>query len=320
MSLRLELLQVARLAPQLLGESARLVRGFLLGQQNPDGGFKDRSGRSDLYYTVFGLDALTALQVSSPQPKAQDAAPLDGVEQAAQYLRGFGAGAGLDFVHLCCLARSWAAVGHPASRRTADDSPRSDDIVRHLEIFRAGDGGFHPLPGSDHGTAYGAFLALGAYQDLRSNLPEPQRLAQSLLSLRVADGAFTNELNQPSATGQRPPAFGSTNATAAAVIVLRHLGVPIDPAVGDWLLARAHPQGGFRATPTAPGPDLLSTATALHTLAGLPVSFAPVKEPCLDFLDSLWTNEGSFHGHWADDHLDTEYTFYGLLALGHLSL
>ena len=313
MSLRLELLQVARLAPLLLGDSARLVRDFLLGQQNPDGGFKDRSGHSDLYYTVFGLDALTALQVQSPQSKAQGPAPLDGVEQAAYYLRGFGAGAGLNFVHLCCLARSWAAVGHPVSRRTDDDSPRSDDIVRHLEPFRAGDGGFHPVPGSDHGTAYGAFLALGAYQDLRVELPEPQRLAQSLLFLRTADGAFTNELNRPSV-------FGSTNATAAAVIVLRHLGVSFDPAVGDWLLARAHPQGGFRATPTAPGPDLLSTATALHALAGLPVSFASVKEPCLDFLDSLRTNEGSFHGHWADDHLDTEYTFYGLLALGHLSL
>lgn len=29
---------------------------------------------------------------------------------------------------------------------------------------------------------------------------------------------------------------------------------------------------------------------------------------------------GGFHGHWADDHLDVEYTSYALLALGHLSL
>jgi len=58
----------------------------------------------------------------------------------------------------------------------------------------------------------------------------------------------------------------------------------------------------------------------LHALAGLQVSFAGVKEKCLDFIDTLWTNEGAFHGQWADDHLDCEYTFYGLLALGHLSL
>ena len=41
-----------------------------------------------------------------------------------------------------------------------------------------------------------------------------------------------------------------------------------------------------------------------------------VREKCLDFIDTLWSAEGGFHGHWADDHLDAEYTFYGLLALG----
>ena len=74
------------------------------------------------------------------------------------------------------------------------------------------------------------------------------------------------------------------------------------------------------AAPNAPMPDLLSTATALHALAGMQVSCERVKESCLDFVDTLWTNEGAFHGHWGDDHLDCEYTFYGLLALGHLSL
>jgi hypothetical protein len=45
-----------------------------------------------------------------------------------------------------------------------------------------------------------------------------------------------------------------------------------------------------------------------------------MRERCLDFIDSLWTNKGGFHGHWADDDLDAEYTFYGLLALGHLAM
>ena len=73
--------------------------------------------------------------------------------------------------------------------------------------------------------------------------------------------------------------------------------------------------------PQAPIPDLLSTATALHALACLerPLPSA-ARERCLDFLDTLWSAEGGFHGHWADDHLDAEYTFYGLLALGHLSV
>lgn len=298
MSLRLEMLQVARLAPGVLGEAAALVREFLRGQQNPDGGFKDRAGQSDLYYTVFGLDALAALQAEAD------------TASAARFVESFGSGEGLDFVHLCCLARCRAALGlAPVAAASAGAVP--EEIRRRIEAFRTGDGGYHPAPGATSGTVYGAFLAFGAYQDLGRPLPDPLKLVRSLKRLETPDGAWANE------TGLKT---GATNATAAAVTVLRNLRMPINPAVGEWLLARGHPQGGFVAAPGAPLPDLLSTATALHALAGLEVSFAHLKEACLDFVDSLWTNQGGFHGHWADDTLDCEYTFYALLALGHLSL
>ena len=88
----------------------------------------------------------------------------------------------------------------------------------------------------------------------------------------------------------------------------------------DWLLRCRHPQGGFRATPSAPLPDLLSTAVVLHVWAAAQRELGSLRESCLDFLDGLWTNAGSFHGHWAEDQLDCEYTFYGLLALGHLAV
>ena len=48
--------------------------------------------------------------------------------------------------------------------------------------------------------------------------------------------------------------------------------------------------------------------------------FAEEKDSILDFIDSLWTAAGGFHGTWDDDDLDIEYTYYGLLALGHLAL
>jgi prenyltransferase beta subunit len=113
--------------------------------------------------------------------------------------------------------------------------------------------------------------------------------------------------------------MGSTNATAAAVTLLHQLEMPVHTDAGLWLLDQQHASGGFLAMPKAPIPDLLSTATTLHALACLDKSLEPpAKEKCLDFLDSLWSAEGGFHGHWADDHLDAEYTYYGLLALGHL--
>ena len=299
MSIRLEMLQVARLAPKILGADATaLVANFLRTQQNDDGGFPDRKGASDLYYTVFGLDALTALQQ-----------PFD-AERLRGYLQTFGDGAGLDFVHLCALARAWAALGMETMPAAAKVS-----LLARLGTFRARDGGFNSLPGKERGTAYSAFLGLAAWQDLREPLPEPLELVRSLKFLETDDGAWTNEI-----FGQGRMPVGATNATAAAVTVLRNLGQPINPAVGAWLLTQAHPEGGFFAVPGAPIPDLLSTATALHALAGLQTSCERIKEPCLDFVDSLWTNEGGFHGNWADDHLDCEYTCYGLLALGHLSL
>ena len=61
MSLRLEMLQVARLAPRLLGDGAELVRAFLRGQFGRGGGGLDRDGHEDLYYTIFAIAGLQAL-------------------------------------------------------------------------------------------------------------------------------------------------------------------------------------------------------------------------------------------------------------------
>jgi prenyltransferase beta subunit len=288
------MLQVARLAPRLLRDSSALVRDFLLGRLHEEGGFVDREGKPDLYYTVFGIEGLLALQEEPP------------AERILPFLSRFGDGGGLDLVHLSALARCHAGLGGGG---LAGDARRA--MAGRLACFRGPAGGFGAEAGSGRGTAYGCFLALGAHQDLGAELPAPEEVRAFLAGLETADGGYAND------PGLKE---GSTTATAAAVALLRNLGFPSRPEAGDWLLARGHPAGGFLAAPQAPLPDLLSTAVALHALAGLERSFEALKEPCLDFVDSLWTNEGGFHGHWADGELDCEYTYYGLLALGHLGL
>jgi len=292
-TLRQQMLQAARRAPSMLGESTRRVAHFVLGHRSADGGFQGRGEASDLYYTLFGIESLAALGAELPP------------EPMAGYLAGFGGGEGLDLVHLCSLARCWAALPDRCPAQGA-----AAEMLRRLERFRTPDGGYAGAAGAAHGTAYGAFLALGAHHDLASTPPTPDRLVASVEALHAADGSFANEPAH---------AVGSTSATAAAVVVLSHLGRPLCVCVADWLLARHHAHGGFAAGPEAPMPDLLSTATSLHALACLGVSLEPVAEPCLDFLDSLWDSRGGFHATWADDALDCEYAFYGLLALGHLS-
>ncbi len=295
MSLRLQLLQVARQAPRLLGDSTELVRDFFRRQLTAEGGGQDRAGRPDLYYTIFTLAGLQALDAEVP------AKPVE------EFLRSFGDGDGLDFVHFSALARCWAVVG---TKRMPPDLDRA--LLARIETFRKPDGGYEGDAKLSYGTAYGAFVALGAYQDLGKTPPHSLKLIQSLKQLETPDGAWSNV---PQAR------IGATNATAGAATLIRHLGLPVNQQVGDWLLAQAHPQGGFLAVPGAPMPDLLSTATTLHALAAMERRLpSVVHERCLDFLDSLWSAQGGFRGHWADEHLDAEYTFYGLLALGHLSL
>ena len=286
------MLQIARLSPKLLGDSRDLVESFVRSQINPDGAFCNRAGESDLYYTVFGLDCLVALHLQLP------------VEEISHYLRTLGDGDGLDFVHLACLARGWASVTRNLS------SVPANAILARIEVYRTPDGGYNQSREESHGSVYGAYLALGAYQDLGACMPNAEALLASMHGLRAKDGAFAN------VHGARA---GITTATAAAVTVMRQLQTDADPALATWLQARCLPAGGFFAVPDAPIPDLLSTAAALHALAGMRVPLNDVREPCLDFLDSLWTNRGGFYGHWADDAIDTEYTYYALLSLGHLT-
>src|SRR4051794_3899715 len=125
MSLRLEMLQVARLAARELGEGAELVREFLARQFGPGGGGLDRDGKEDLYYTIFALAGLQALQMEIP------------AHRVAGFLRDFGDGGGLDFVHVGALARCWAAVG-----REQIEAPARQAILARIEQCRSRDGGY----------------------------------------------------------------------------------------------------------------------------------------------------------------------------------
>lgn len=285
------MLQVARLSPRQLGDSKQLIIDFLHREHN-NGAFPDRAGNPDLYYTVFGLECLQALSVDLP------------IEAATAFLRTFDAAGELDLVHTACLVRCWANVSKsvPADLRYR--------LAERLEYFRTQDGGYGADP-AEPGTLYGCFLALGAYQDLKLRIPDTPGILKCITRLRAADGGYANRNDSEQ---------GLTSATASAAAILRQLDAPTPPETGDWLLARQHSSGGFFAAPAAPIPDLLSTATALHALSGLQVPIERTRESTLDYLDSLWTSRGGFVGSWADDTLDCEYTYYGLLALGHLSL
>ncbi len=265
---------------------------FVVEQINPDGGFRGRDDKSDLYYSVFGADCMLALGCDIDE------------DRFGEYVHGFGNGEGLDFIHLCCLARCLSRL------RNKIDSRLAETISARIETFRSADGGYsHVSKNAEYGTVYAAFLAMLAMEDLGRQLPEPGKVLESIDGLRTIDKSFANQ------RGLR----GGTSSTAAALVVLSRLGVPVDPTSGDWLMARAHEQGGFKASEHAPMPDLLSTATALFALRTIRMSLDDIRNATSEFVEMLWSDNGGFCGHVAEDIADCEYTFYALLSLGCLA-
>ncbi len=299
MTLRLDMRKAVSRAGGLPTESRQAVVAFLLGQLNPDGGFRGRSTSSDVYYTAFGLEALLALDAQIP------------IGRIADYLDRFADGDELDFIHLCCLIRSLANIADSRKQTISWQQRRATTV--HLEEYRTADGAFATSADASDGSIYACFFALGAYQDLGVAMPDIDRVVDHVLALQTEDGGFANEPAVP---------LSATPATAAAITVLHYLQQPIPEAALDWLLKRLHRQGGFTpiaAQADAGFPDLLSTATAIHALSLARISTDPIRERCLEFLDSLWQPDGGFQGSWADEIVDCEYTYYGLLTLGHLT-
>ena len=170
--------------------SADLVGGFLRERYDPDGGFRNRAGDRDLYYTVFGLEGLAALR-----------APIDADAHAARYLTGVRRRRG---ARLRPSELPGPLLGQPA--RAACRRPTCGQrMLDRIATFRAGDGGFATDPGGDEGSAYGAFVALGAYQDLREPVPDGDALMAQLLTLVAADGGLNNFARRAGRPHHRPP-------------------------------------------------------------------------------------------------------------------
>ena len=280
-----------RLDPVSAGEIAAFVRAAWCA----DGGFRSRGGASDLYYTVFGMSALRALDAELS------------TEQVRPYLATFGDGEDLDFVHLVCLARCRAMQGRSGLWRSV-----ARPALKRLETWRSADGGYHHrLQHAPQGTAYGCLLAALAYGESGAIMPAPRTIARCLDGLRRADGSWAND---------QDAIDGTTTATAAAVVVLTVLDALAEERTSaSWLRDRLAPSGGFVASPATPAADLLSTATALHALRVLGSPLESLRDACSAFVEGLWDESGGFRGHALDPIADCEYTFYALLALGCLA-
>lgn len=266
---------------RLRADAADEVAAYVLRQRGEGGCFHGRDGEADAYYTVFGVECLLWLgRIGELAPTR--ACIMDSMSAAAD-----------DFVHHACLARCRHRLG------VAAEPPRT------LEAWRTNDGGFHRGPERDRLSVYDTFLAWMAGVEL---VPSPPLLV-ALKGAGREEGSFA---------GGRNDNAGAVPPTAAALMLLQHLGAQPPASTRVYLKACCAEEGGWRATPDAPGADLLSTATALHALCAWGATI-PKARATEDFVLSLFDDSGGFRGSALDSTPDVEYTFYGLLALACLA-
>lgn len=290
-------------ASLLSDEAASLVTRFILGQRDPEGVFVNKASAPDLYYLPFALSCCIALNATP------EFTPIK------HFLSGQRVNE-LDLVHLASLSRSWQAVRwlewkKRLSLTTPDRFPIphrwiSIHTKRERLAFQWLWERNRPVDFPNHqlSSPYSLFIALGLSEATGFRPFSGSEAEALLMPFHVPGGGWSNLPDGSSA---------SANATAAALCVTVLLwGQPLAEDIAALRLLQDH-TGGFRATAGSPLPDLLSTATALFALYLCGVE--PLY-PAKPFISDHWCMDGGFCSTILDEETDSEYTFYGLLALG----
>jgi len=298
----------------LTNQSLNKIIEFLFNQINNDGGFKDRKGDSDLYYTLFGIMLLAGLNIKINN-KTKD------------YINDFKKIEDFDFIHLTSFIniKKILLISHlPEIAKKLILNNTENKVINLLnnnndfnnfikyfnliENYRSSDNGYnHEIKKSDTGTVYGAYLANMTYESTGLVIKNNDGLIKSILRNKNKNGSFSNSNNEDT---------GIATSTAAAISILNDFNYDIDKKSIDWLLSCRSNEGGFLLSPNAPMPDLLSTATSLYTLKKIGYPVDDFKNSTVNFIENLWKENGGFCGDLLEETADCEYTFYGLLSLG----
>jgi hypothetical protein len=264
-------------------EALHTLKDYVRSCLDPSGGFKDRAGRPDIYYTLFGYFLAEAIGLTDifPAVKSFTEKKIDQKD-----LKG---------VHLHCASILYAKLG--------DDKAVRNSLLKQVRQ--------QTKTRDDKQPAYMVFISLlacyylndfkGLYQikdqleKLNDINPLPSPVIAAMLVLQHSFGKNVERLNK-----ELLSFLSLTSSTQATP----------DPQGGT--------PHGFKAVRTAPVPDLLSTAVSLYALQFAGHDLRMIRPGCLSFIDLLY-REGGFCANIVDPDTDIEYTFYGLLALGSLA-
>jgi prenyltransferase beta subunit len=300
-TLSVKLLSALRRGKERLDkDEVKRIRTFVASQKADEGGFADKAGKCDVYYTAFGLSLAYVLDIRWDDEKLSDfkhslkSDNLDLVHYAAlkrcgliRMLRYFG-----DSALLFSLITSL-----PANLRTSFDKISTAAFKKNVDRFAG-------LSTEDSKAPYVRYLWLSMLEDMGREIPQKDEIISSLADYKVKGGGYSIMRNGK---------FAGVTATAAALAIIGQLSGYHDNEDVLYLRDMQEKKGGFKATRLAPSPDLFSTAMALFALSLYKVE--PKVSPD-DFIDRLRLDSGGFVATRLDPVSDVEYTFYGLLAMG----
>jgi len=291
------MIALLRNALNLLDEQGREeVLQFLISQQNPDGGFQDRGGRSDLYYSLFGGLMLRAAkkETGDRNPEAGDWRSEIGavfpelVEGTILKLKQFIAQqSNVDvpgFIEKCCLVLLQKEL----------KTGRNSQIKALISLGKSFWKERHSINISYR--SFVLFLTLDAVLPIKKIL---KLGAKRMLARTIVD--------------QHSPC-----SEVAAKLFLQKMMNQDGSEDQELLKSFACETGGFKAFAHLNNADMLSTAVALFSLSFADCDLRLLKPVCLDFIGQNFS-DGAFLSGDGDATADVEYTFYGLLALGVLA-
>ena len=284
-TITIKLLKTIQRGYEALSQDAKLMMSdFILTQRCKDGGFINKQGEQDLYYTTFGslLQYVFGINYNTGELK--------------RYLNSIDAD-NLDLIHYAAYMRCRLLASVTDSKFLGVlTSLISQKNIRSEESFEV-------WPNNNKNAPYSRFIWLSLLEDT-NNSKQHTWLSEEYA---IKGGGYSNVKGQDSA---------SVNATAAALMV-KGQNEGYDKTSQDvlYLLNSQLPSGGFKASPQTHMPDLLSTATALFTLLCYDVQ---PRYSAQEFVEAHWLDNGGFGATILDSNSDVEYLFYGLLALGTL--
>jgi prenyltransferase beta subunit len=260
---------------------------FLLNQQNPDGGFMDRGGRSDLYYSLFGGLMMKAAEKESEGLQLETRNPKHATEsilKLKKFIVCLTNAEVLGFIEKCCLVLLQKEL-------------KTGRTTRILSIFSLGKSFWKERYSIN--LSYRSFVL---FLTLDAVLPFP-----GILKLAAKRFSAQTTIDQHSPCSE-----------VAAKVFLQKMMNQDGSKDQELLKSFACETSGFRAFQHVELPDMLSTAVALFALNYSGSDLRLLKPGCLDFIGQNFS-DGAFLSGDGDQTADVEYTFYGLLALGVLA-